>query len=87
MHVGQKLDNDWHGKGTRTDEDGSVWEGFWQGEKLNGPGRYYSADGYFYEGQFKNGLFHGQGKYIYSNGVTWEGEFCEDNKVQEKVLA
>ena len=69
------------GKGTHTTNDGIVYTGFWNKDKMNGQGRITFPSGATYEGEFLNNRYHGNGSYTWPNGCTYKGSF-EDSKLQ-----
>ncbi|KAK3087614.1 hypothetical protein FSP39_008381, partial [Pinctada imbricata] len=69
------------GYGVHTTTEGTVYEGEWSKDKMNGKGKLSHPSGAVYEGQFVNNQFHGNGKYTWPNQSCYEGEFCE-NKLE-----
>lgn len=64
------------GKGRLRCANGTIYEGNWLRDKLNGPtGSYSHPSGCNYQGEFKDGLFEGQGVYKWPSGATYEGQF------------
>ena len=55
-----------HGKGKYTWNDGSMYNGYWYENKINGTGIYTWPDGRRYEGEWKEHQRHGQGTYYYA---------------------
>lgn len=55
--------------------NGTVYEGEFTNDLLNGRGRMYRPDGSSYEGMFYQGNFHGKGVYRYKDGSTYSGDF------------
>ena len=68
------------GKGILTWADGSVYEGWWQGDKACGKGRIIHADGDVQEGNWKDDKAHGFGIYYHSDGAVYQGEWLDDNQ-------
>ena len=51
-----------HGFGTHIWTDGSIYEGYWMFDQIQGMGRKIYKDGTVYVGSWKNGLYHEKGK-------------------------
>lgn len=66
------------GRGIHTTKDGSVYDGEWSEDKMNGTGTLTHHSGAYYTGEFVNNQFHGHGKYTWPNGSSYEGEFVEN---------
>ncbi|KAK7442094.1 hypothetical protein BaRGS_00040536 [Batillaria attramentaria] len=66
------------GRGTHTTTDGTIYEGEWSGDKMNGFGKLTHPSGAMYEGDFVNNQFHGKGKYTWPNHSFYEGQFVEN---------
>jgi hypothetical protein len=78
--------DDWNNGcyGKYTNDDGSILEGQWHNNYLDGQGTYYIRskdewEGSKYVGEFKNGLYHGQGTFTYG----WKSEWASDKYVGE----
>lgn len=71
------------GHGQHTTTDGSVYDGEWNQDKMNGQGKLTHHSGAVYTGQFVNNQFHGHGVYTWPNGSAYEGEFVENRSVQQ----
>ena len=72
-YEGGFLDGIYHGEGTLSYADGSVFHGeFENGERKSGKLTYY--DGSTFEGEFKNDMRY-SGKYSWKNGESIEGYF------------
>lgn len=56
-------------------ENGSIYEGFFQYDKMKGRGRLYCINNYVYEGEFDENLFNGFGKLYALNGLIYEGNW------------
>ena len=52
-----------HGRGTFIAEDGSIYEGYWLFDRMNGAGRKIFKDGSIYVGKWHNNLYEGKGLY------------------------
>ena len=62
-------------KGTRSWQDGSVYEGEFRFGEPHGTGTYTWNDGSHYTGHFLDGYRHGKGKQILDNGDVYNGEW------------
>jgi len=69
------------GQGVHTSVTGIVYEGSWEGDKMNGLGKLSHPSNAVYEGDFVNNRFHGRGRYTWPNGSFYHGEFNE-NKME-----
>ena len=76
--------DDWNNGcyGKYTDDDGSILEGQWHNNYLDGQGTYYFGpkdewEGSKYVGEFKNGSYHGQGTFTYG----WKSEWARHKYV------
>ena len=56
------------GRGVLIDPNGNLYEGHFDGHKINGNGRMIYTNGRWYEGEWKNGKWHGQGKEVSKDG-------------------
>ena len=64
--------------GTYYYNDGSIYKGFFENDKLKGRGRLILINRYIYEGDFDEGLFNGYGKLYTINGIKYEGNWKND---------
>ena len=64
--------------GTYYYNDGSIYKGFFENDKIKGRGRLMLANRYIYEGDFVEGLFNGFGKLYTLNGLKYEGNWKND---------
>ena len=55
-------------------KDGSVYEGNWKEDVINGYGSLKMADKK-YDGYWKDGAMHGHGELVWKNGMQYFGEF------------
>jgi hypothetical protein len=62
------------GKGSMTFPDGTVCEGFFEGDFVNGEGKIFGID-IDYEGNLMNNQPNGKGKMTWKNGNTYVGSF------------
>ena len=77
------------GQGKKTYPDGSVEEGEFKNDKLEGKGKRTLKGGILYagdvfEGEFKGGLLNSQGKRTFYDQI-WEGEFKDNNFQRGKI--
>eukprot|EP00359_Climacostomum_virens_P005733 CAMPEP_0204918328 /NCGR_PEP_ID=MMETSP1397-20131031/16082_1 /ASSEMBLY_ACC=CAM_ASM_000891 /TAXON_ID=49980 /ORGANISM="Climacostomum Climacostomum virens, Strain Stock W-24" /LENGTH=310 /DNA_ID=CAMNT_0052091585 /DNA_START=328 /DNA_END=1260 /DNA_ORIENTATION=- len=79
-YVGEFLNGEKHGYGTKTTSNGQSYSGFWKHNNRSGHGTYYWPSGSSYTGNFKHGDNHGWGKYTWHNGKIYEGEYKNDEK-------
>ena len=63
------------GKGKLTWPDGSIYEGWFKGDRANGTGRLIHVDGSVYEGEWKNDATHGRGVYTHLDGTKYDGDW------------
>ena len=78
-YYGQYKNGMRHGRGRLVWNDGTVNEGYWSEDKLNGVGKRYQdgPEGFSYEGEFKDGLYHGKGTFVDRNDdIEYLGEFA-----------
>lgn len=71
------------GRGIHTTKDGSIYDGEWSNDKMNGVGKLTHHSGACYAGEFVNNQFHGRGLYTWPNGSSYEGDFNE-NRLEGK---
>ena len=64
--------------GTYYYNDGSIYKGFFENDKINGRGRLILINSYIYEGDFEDGLFNGFGKLYTLNNSRYEGNWKND---------
>ena len=64
--------------GTYYYNDGSIYKGFFENDKINGRGRLILINRFIYEGDFEDGLFNGFGKLCTINGLKYEGNWKND---------
>lgn len=69
------------GTGMHTSCDGTIYEGQWKNDKMDGNGRIQFPSGATYEGNFEENKFHGNGRYVWPNGSLFEGTFTQ-NKME-----
>ena len=56
-------------------DDGTIQEGQFSNNKLNGYGQVIWNDGSYHIGMFKENKKHGWGKYVYASGKAEEGNY------------
>ena len=64
--------------GTYYYNDGSIYKGFFENDKIKGRGRLILINRFIYEGDFEDGLFNGFGKLYTINGIKYEGNWKND---------
>jgi hypothetical protein len=74
-YVGDWLNNQMHGSGTRRYPNGDVYTGEYDTGKRQGEGRFYYANGDMYWGRWEKNQMHGDGRYYYASGQRFEGLF------------
>ena len=52
---------------------GTLYEGFWSNNELEGKGRSIGENGDVYCGDWKDGLMSGDGTFNYANGQSFTG--------------
>ena len=69
-----------HGYGEMIWENGDIYSGEWNINRMGGYGimKYRTEDEY--SGQWKNGMLEGEGLMTYKNGHTYRGSFSENMK-------
>ncbi len=67
-------------KGRYQWNDGSVYDGEWQDNKICGFGVYTWTDGRRYEGSWLNNFMHGKGTYSWQDGRSYLGNYEMDKK-------
>ncbi len=72
-------DNKRNGIGRLITKLGSISEGQYLNDNLNGFGRSFWSDGNYYIGEFKDHYYHGKGKYVNAYGKIKDG-IWEDDK-------
>jgi len=58
--------------------DGSIYQGFFENDKIKGRGRLLQIDRFIYEGDFEDGFFNGYGKLYAINGKKYIGYWKND---------
>ncbi|KAK7092055.1 MORN repeat-containing protein 2-like [Littorina saxatilis] len=66
------------GRGKHTTAEGTVYDGDWLSDKMNGTGTLQHPSGARYCGDFVNNQFHGHGSFTWPNGSFYEGQFVEN---------
>lgn len=59
---------------------GTILEGYWKGNLLNGIGREYSEEGTYYQGEFTSCIKQGIGIFRWPDGTIYKGEW-KNNKM------
>ncbi|NME69083.1 hypothetical protein [Flammeovirga aprica] len=86
-YVGQfNGDGKRHGHGTYTWEDGTVYQGKWRNDLMEGSGKLIFANGNSYEGNFEKGVPYGMGIYQWANGDVYQGGFLDGKMHGRGVL-
>ena len=76
-HIGIYKNLRWDGEGRRLYSQGTVHEGTFMGDWLNGFGVIRQNDGTVVKGWFRDGLLNGYGEVAYRDGTKQEGDFVE----------
>lgn len=76
-HVGIRKNLTWDGEGRRLYSQGTVHEGTFKGNYLNGFGVIHQNDGVVVKGWFRDGLLSGYGEVAYKDGTKQEGDFID----------
>ncbi len=76
-YEGQFLNNERHGTGTYTWDDGNIYTGDWLNGERTGKGTYTMANGYIATGEWVNGLLQGYAEVTYADGATYEGYYVD----------
>ncbi len=66
------------GADTYTWSDGTIYDGEWKSNKINGTGSLIYGNGDKYIGKFVDGKKNGKGIYTWSNGEVYNGEWVND---------
>lgn len=69
------LDGKRHGFGTLTRQDGTVYDGEWRNDELNGEGTERCTDGTCFRGHYANGMRTGHGVVTWPEGSKYSGQF------------
>jgi hypothetical protein len=77
-YKGYWKDNDFHGKGTLSNDKGIEYEGDFENGKMHGKGTRYYYSGVIHTGEFVKGFRTGYGKSTYPDGKIEEGYFFEN---------
>jgi len=82
QYKGEYRDDNRHGQGVMTWEDGGIYEGQWENDREHGKGRMTYLNGDVYDGEWKEGERHGQGVFHYFKNAkkTYDGEWREDKE-------
>jgi hypothetical protein len=82
-YEGEFKDNNWHGRGKETRDDGSTYEGQFRDGKRHGTGRCALVNGSIHEGSWEDNKLHGHGKVTSQDGavfvLSYEGQFNSGN--------
>ena len=77
-YEGNFVNGVYHGFGTFTWKDESVYVGNWQEGQRHGAGTFTTGDGlHKYDGEWQNDVKHGQGFQQLLDGRTFEGTFID----------
>jgi hypothetical protein len=66
------------GTGVHITTDGTMYEGEWSQDRMNGQGTLTHPSGAKYEGNFVKNQFHGSGTYTWPNNSSYTGQFNEN---------
>lgn len=80
IYEGMFCDEYFHGAGTYTYKDGSVYEGQWFRGTRFGHGHLRSAEGWAYEGYFDTNSRHANGVITYKDGSMYMGQWYYDKR-------
>ncbi|TNV79028.1 hypothetical protein FGO68_gene30 [Halteria grandinella] len=69
------------GRGVLVSRLGSLYEGWFKGDRFHFRGRMIWQDGTVYEGEWEDDRQHGHGVYRLINGNRWEGRFKKGGPV------
>ena len=90
LYEGEFKNGNFHGQGTLTHSNGSIYKGDFKDHYKTGYGVYFIKSGEWYgdkyEGQFKDGNFHGKGTYTHKNGTVYKGEYRNLKDIYELIL-
>ena len=75
FYFGRFKNNQYHGEGALSLENGMSYAAEWMEGKRSGQGTFTSNDGAIYEGQWENDEFSGEGKITFVDGSTSVGTF------------
>ena len=79
--TGKLIEGKKEGRGTLLLKNGLRYEGFWNGDLLNGKGKMLcTRTGNKYEGEFKDNKFNGFGIFIWKDGTTYQGNWVDDRQ-------
>eukprot|EP00927_Polykrikos_kofoidii_P013195 TRINITY_DN15724_c0_g1_i2.p1 TRINITY_DN15724_c0_g1~~TRINITY_DN15724_c0_g1_i2.p1 ORF type:complete len:198 (-),score=20.64 TRINITY_DN15724_c0_g1_i2:167-760(-) len=77
-YTGQWTEDQRHGQGRQTWEDGRIFEGEFRDGRLHGYGRmeWHTPSGLMvYEGEYEHDLKHGSGRYLWPDGRSYVGDW------------
>lgn len=76
--TGTRVDGKKTGIGTYKWNDGTIYEGNFENDNINGTGKLTTVDNGIYEGEFKDGQKSGTGTYTFANGDIYTGSWEND---------
>ena len=85
-YVGEFLNNELHGQGIFTWDNGDRYIGEHKNNKRDGQGVFNYNDGASYSGTWKDGEKNGKGKLTWPDGSTYEGEFVNGIREGEGIF-
>lgn len=80
VYEGQTFENKRHGHGKCHYSNGSVYEGSWNYDKMEGFGSLKIPKEGIYQGEFMDNVFSGEGAFIYENGDVYKGKWANNKK-------
>lgn len=86
-YVGERNSfNRFHGQGSYTYTNGSVYEGQWVDGRKQGEGKQTQPDGSVYTGEWRDNLQNGKGRMRWANGDVYEGQWSDGHMHGKGVL-
>ena len=77
-YVGEVKNNKMYGRGVLTGADGTVMEGHWINNQMNGHGTLDTPNGVKYIGEWKGNKMHGKGVLTGADGTVMEGHWINN---------
>ena len=80
VYEGQTFENKRHGHGKCHFNNGSIYEGSWNDDNMEGVGSLKIPKEGIYQGEFMDNIFSGEGTFMYENGDVYKGKWANNKK-------